>query len=450
MMKFFFALLIGVTLSTHVLARESLLNIQEITTPQGISVWMVQDKTLPIINMQFLFRDSGTALDPADKQGLVRLLSNTMDEGAGDLDSQGFQKNLTDHAITLRFNAGRDGFGGELETLTRHKDKAFHLLSLAMNTPRFDPEPVARMRDANLARIRSAMTDPEWMVARLLNDRAFSGHPYAQNSGGTLSSLPLITSDDLRGFQKNLSRDRLFVALSGDLTPEEAAKWVDHIFSALPAETSAPAIPDLTVQNQNTLTLFKQDMPQTLIQIMLPALGRDDPDFYPLQVMNYIFGGAGFGSRLMETAREQRGLTYGIYSGIDHYRHTDVMTISTSTKNENVQEMMDIIRSEMSLITSEPITDQELLDAKSYLTGSIPLMLTSSDKITGMMLSLRTEDLPSDYLDHYIKSIQSVTREDILRVSKKILNPESMTIVMVGNPVNVTPTQIVDELPHVK
>lgn len=450
MMKIFLSLLIAVTLSTPVFARESLLNIQEIITPQGISVWMVQDKTLPIINMQFLFQDSGTALDPADKQGLVRLLSNTMDEGAGDMDSQNFQKKLTDHTITLRFNAGRDGFGGELETLTWHKDKAFHLLSLAMNAPRFDPEPVARMRDANLARIRSAMTDPEWMAARLLNDRAFLGHPYAQNSGGTLSSLPQITPDDLHGFRKNLTRDRLFVALSGDITAEEVAQWVDHVFSTLPAETSAPSILDLTVQNQNTLTLFKQDMPQTLIQIMLPAIGRDDPDFYPLQVMNYIFGGAGFGSRLMVTAREQRGLTYGIYSGIDHYRHTDVMTISTSTKNESASEMMDIIRSEMALMTSDPVTDQELSDAKSYLTGSLPLMLTSSDKITGMMLSLRTEELPSDYLDHYIQSIQSVTREDILRVARKILKPESMTIVMVGNPANIKPTHLVDELPHVK
>lgn len=430
-------------------ARDTFLNIQNVTTPAGISVWVAEDHTLPIINLQFSFRDSGTALDPADKQGLVRMLSNTMDEGAGDMDAQAFQKALTDHAIDLHFSASRDGFGGEMETLSRHKDVAFDLLRAAVNTPRFDDEAIDRMRDANLARIKSSMTDPEWMAARLLNDRAFEGHPYARNSGGTLSSLPAITADDLRAFRRHLTSDRLLITVAGDITPDEVKTRIDAIFSTLPATTDIAAPEDMTVKNGGTLTLYEQDMPQTIVQIMMPAFGRDDPDYYALLVANYIFGGAGFGSRLMETAREDRGLTYGIYSGIDTYRHTHVLTISTSVKNASAGEMMEIIRTEMKKMAEQPVPDQELADAKSYLTGSLPLSLTSTGKISGMMMSLRTEDLPLTYLDQYAARIRAVTPADIQRVCARLLKPEAMTAVMVGKPENVTPTNTVDTLPNV-
>ena len=206
-------------------AGEKFLNIQNVETPAGLSMWLVEDHSLPVISVQYQFEGAGAANDPATKQGLARMLSNTMDEGAGGLSSEAFQKELTDNSITLTFDATRDDFGGELKTLARNKDKAFNLLSLAINAPRFDEEPVARMRDGNLSRIKSSMSDPDWMAARLLNDKAFGSHPYAQNSGGTLSSLPTITPDDLRTFKtNNLSRDRLLIAIAGDITPEEAAK----------------------------------------------------------------------------------------------------------------------------------------------------------------------------------------------------------------------------------
>jgi zinc protease len=156
-------------------ANGKLLPIKDITTPGGISVWLVEDHSLLIISMQFLFLDSGTALDPQDKQGLARMLSNTMDEGAGELDSQAFQKMLSDHSITLAFSASRDGFGGELKSLTRNSAMAFGLLERAMNAPRFDGEAVARMKAGNLSRIKSSLSEPDWMAARLINDKAYPG-----------------------------------------------------------------------------------------------------------------------------------------------------------------------------------------------------------------------------------------------------------------------------------
>lgn len=450
-MKFICALLAAIVLlSCHAQAKEKLLNIQELKTPGGITVWLAEDHNLPIIAMSFTFLDSGTALDPEDKQGLVRLLSNTMDEGAGTLDSQSFQKALADHSITLMFSAGRDGFGGTLETLTRNKDKAFDLLKLAMNEPRFDAEPVERMREANLARVRSSLGEPDWIAARLLNDRAYANHPYSMNSGGTLTTLAAITPDDLRHFQKRyLTRDRLHVSIAGDISAEEVKKQIDMIFGALPATAPKDAVvPAATIANAGVTTLYQQDIPQTIINAAMPAFGRDDPDYYPLRVLNYIFGESGFGSRLMEEIREKRGLTYGIYSDIQNFRHADVLTISTSTKNESAAELMQVVHDEMAKLSATAIGAQELQDAKSYLTGSIPLSLSSTENIAGIMTTLQVEGLSADYLDVYASKIEAVTADDLKRVAARLLDPAKMTVVMVGKPEKIDGAVTITEVPN--
>lgn len=432
-------------------AAERFLPIKEMTTPGGISVWLVEDHTLPIIAMDFMFLDSGTALDPQDKQGLVRLLSNTMDEGAGDLDSQAFQKALGDYSITLTFNASRDGFGGELKTLTRNSAKAFELLALAMNSPRFDEEAVTRMRDGNLARIRSSMSEPDWMAARLLNDKAYEGHPYSKNSGGTLSSLAKITPQDLRDFKgKYLTRDRLLVTVVGDIREETLGPVIDAAFGKLPAKAPAQTITDTSVTNAGKVYLYEQVIPQTMVEILLPAFDNKDPDYYAQQVLNYIYGGAGFGSRLMEEAREKNGLTYGIYSGVQDYRHNDAMAISTSTKNGSAKQMLDIIAAEMVRLQNEPVGTKELEDAKSYIIGSMPLSLSSSEQISGMMMTLRARGLPANHLDTVADKIRALTPADLQRVAKRVLKPEGMVTILVGKPENLTNVEIVKELPNVQ
>lgn len=432
-------------------AQTKFLPIKEIKTPAGLSVWMVEDHTLPIVAMKFVFLDSGSANDPADRQGLARMLSNTMDEGAGDLDSQAFQKAMKDNSIELNFNASRDGFGGEVKSLTRNSAKAFELLALAINQPRFDEEAIARMRDGNLTRIKSSLSEPEWLAARLMNDKTFEGHPYSKNSGGTLSSLGAITAADLRGFkEKYLTRDRLLIAVAGDIKPESIGPAIDKAFAKLPEKASAAPVADITVQNAGKVFLYEQNIPQTMVQTSLPSIDHKSKDYYALQVMNYIYGGAGFGSRIMEEAREKRGLTYGIYSGAENMRHSDTISISGSTKNESAGEMLKIIGDEMKKMQETPVSDKELADAKSYITGSMPLSLTSTEQIAGMVLGLRISELPIDYLDHFADNIRAVSAADVQRLAKEILKPESMVTVLVGKPTDIKNSTVVKELPNVR
>lgn len=432
-------------------ARAGILNIQEVVTPKGLKVWLVEDHTVPVISLKFAFKHSGAVNDPADKQGLARLLSNTLDEGAGDLDSKAFQGQLNDLSISLIFSSTRDDFGGGLKTLSKNRDAAFNLLKLALTSPRFDQEAIERMREANLSRIRSDMTDPEWMVARIMNDELFKQHPYAMNSGGTLTSLEKITATDLRKkVKEQLTRDRLLISIAGDIRQEDVSAIIDGIFGDLPETAAALDVAPAPFPAGQTSVLFKKDIPQSVIQIALPGIAQHDPDYFAAEIMNYTLGGAGFGSRLTEVVREQRGLTYGIYSGLTEMDFAQTLNIGSSTKNTSVNELIDLTKAELLKMTNQPITADELNSAKTYLIGSVPLDLTSTDSITSYMLGFQASNLPKNYLDIREAGLKAVTATDVQRVAKRLFNPEQMLTIIVGNPDNFTASKTVTQLPNVE
>ncbi len=431
-------------------ANDTVLDIQKVTSPNDIEAWLVEDKNLPIISIKFSFKGAGSVNLEKDQQGISQLLSNMLDEGAGDYTSQAFQQELSDHSISLSFGSSRDNFGGSLKFLTREKDKAVNLLSLALNKPRFDSEPLGRMKQANITRIKSSQGDPDWIAARIFNDRAYENHPYALNSGGTITSLSNITADDLRNFKQNhLTKDRLHVGVSGNINAEELALLLDSVFGDLPETATQSSIQKINIQNKSNLYFYQKDIPQSIIMMAMDTIDELDEDYYTLQILNHIFGASGFGSRLMEEAREKNGLTYGIYSGLNNSEYIDALTISTSTKNETVDQMLDIIKTEMVKIHTN-ITDEEIKKAQDYIIGSMPLSLTNNDSIASIILNMQINDRPIDYLDAYKKKIMAVTKDSVSRLAQKILTPNNMLTIIVGNPENLSNPIAITEIPNVE
>lgn len=425
------------------------LDIQIVTSKKGIKAWLVEDHSIPVLAMNFGFAGAGTVQDPQGLQGLARLMSNTMDEGAGDLDAQSFQTALRDHSISLSYGANRDHFTGNLKTLSRYQDKAFELLAVSLTKPRFDQDAVTRMISANQSRIKASLARPEWVAARIMNDVAFGDHPYAQNSGGTVRSLATITPLDLARYHANaLGLDNLYIAVAGAITPEELSGALDDIFGALPKQAALQTIDDATLLHGGKIALYEKDIPQTIIQITQPGIDRHDPQYHVAKVMNFILGSSGFGSRLTRVIREERGLTYGIYTGFSHLNHSNTLSLHTSTKNESAAEMMDLIRQEWTRMASEPVSADELADAQSYLIGSLPLSLTSTDQIAGVALGLQLDGLPVDYLTQRTDAIKAVSIDDLTALSKKLLQLDSLSIVMVGNPQNIDADRIIEEIPN--
>ncbi len=439
------------SLSGPAQARDRFLDIQEIKAPSGITAWLVEDHRVPVVSVDFAFRGAGSAVDPSGKQGVAQLLSNTLDEGAGDIESKAFQEELRAKSISLSFSQSRDHFYGSLKTLTRNRDRATDLMALALTRPRFDAEAVERMRAANLSRIKSNMTDPEWMAARLTNDVAYAGHPYARNGGGTLSSLAALSTEDLRSAVKTrFAKDNLVVTIAGDIDAKDVPPLIVRLFGALPDKSALPPVEDTAIHGAGTVTVLDREISQSVIEIVQPGIKRDSPDYDAAQVMNQILGGGGFGSRLTEEIREKRGLTYGIYSSFVDMDKAQGFSVSTSTENKNAGQILDLVRAEWKKMRDSDVTEKELSDAKSYMTGSMPLALSSTDAISGLMLALRLNGRPVDWLDGRKARIESVTAQDIRRVAKKLLDPEGFTVIIVGRPEGVMATSKPEKLPDVE
>jgi zinc protease len=220
-----------------------------------------------------------------------------------------------------------------------------------------------------------------------------------------------------------------------------------QLFGDLP-EVALPQIDDFKLSNAGKTFLYKQDIPQTIIEVSQPGIGRQDPDYHTAQVMNFILGSSGFGSRLTEVIREKRGLTYGIYSSFTHYDAVDVMNVSSSTVNQSAPQLLSLLKEECKKMRDSDVTEKELTDAKTYLIGALPLSLTSTDSISSLLLSLRLDDLPVDYLDRRTAEIQNVTLADVRKLSQRLLDPDRFTIVLVGNPQGLKNVETLETLPN--
>lgn len=425
-------------------AAEKVLDVQKLSTPGGIEVWLVQDKTVPVISMSFSF-DGGLAHDPENMPGVGRLVSILLDEGADKLDSQQFQAQLSDNAIQMGFTAGRDAFYGRLKTLKANRTLAFDLLRMALNSPRFDKDAIERMRDANAAQIREDLNEPSWLVARNYNGMVFEGHPYSAPGLGNLDSMARITRADLLKFvQAQFARDVLKVAVAGDISAEEVAKAVDSVFGALPAQAEKKESHEALLQYTGKTILLPLDTPQTYISAGSAGLYRKDPDWHAATVMNYILGGGSFDSRLMSEIREKRGLTYGVYSNLSSMKYSALLQANMSASNDKVADALKLLKLEWAKLAKSGPTEQEVDDAKSYLTGSLLLELTSTDDISDVLNSLQRDGLDFNYINARNAEIEAVTRDDVKRVAERLLKPEDLTIVLVGRPADVTADIMLD------
>lgn len=418
--------------------------VERVTSPGGIEAWLVQDQTIPIIAVRLAFRGGG-ALDPRDKAGLAEMVSSLLDEGAGDLDSQAFQQRLADLSISLSFDGNTDTFSGRMRTLTRNRDEAFDLLRLALTEPRFDPEPVERIRSQIQTIIARNQNDPGYLVGRAFWTNIFGDHPYALPRRGTKETVSAITIDDLHDFVgARFGRDNLILGVVGDITPQELAPLLDKTFGVLPAKSEPFSIPEAEIDTKSEVLVIERDIPQSTVTFGHKGLKRDDPDYYIAYVMNYILGGGGFSSRLYQKVREERGLAYSVGAYLSIWDHAGMIVGSVGTANERVGESIDVIRAEWARMRDGDVTAQELEDAKTYVTGSYPLRLSSTRAIAGILVGIQLGDLGIDYLDRRSAYIESITLDDVRRVARRLLDPDKLSFVIAGRPEGITPTRILD------
>ena len=414
--------------------------VERIVSPGGIEAWMVRDESLPILSVEFSFR-GGAASDPAGKEGLSDLTAALLDEGAGPYDSPDFQGMLQDMSITLSFGAGDDTFRGSLRTLHTYRDQAVELARLALTQPRFDTEPVERIRAQLRLRLERQGSDPDAILGDVFGRTVYGTHPYGRTSRQALTALDGLTTDDMRALVgARFARDGLIIGVVTDLEPEAVGLILDRMFGELPATGNLPELPRAQVASAGGTVVVQAPVPQSVAAFGQQGITRDDPDYYAAQVMNFILGGGGFVSRLTTEVRETRGLAYSVYSYMVSRDLGGLIQGGVATQNARIAESLEVIRAEWGRMAENGPTEAELEAAKAYLTGSFALGFTSSGAVARTLVGMQYNDLGQDYLDRYADYIEAVTLEDTRRVAARLLNPETLVTVVVGEPEGVTST----------
>lgn len=367
-------------------------------------------------------------------------MTNMLDEGAGELDSRTFHERLENRAIEMNFSISRDYTYGSLRVLNENRAEAVELLRLALNQPRFDAEPLERVRGQVMAILRRESTNPNTIAGLQWWKTAFPGHPYGRESKGTLETVPKLTADDLRGFTKRVfARDGLKIAIVGDIDAKAAGEMIDKVFGALPAKADLRPVPDIAMSGLGKRLITDVNVPQAVVIFGGPGLARKDKDFMAAYIANHILGGGSFSSRLYREVREKRGLAYGVNTSLAWFKHAAVLIGSTQVRADRTGDALNIITEEVKTMAEGGPTADELAKAKSYLKGSYVLGLDTSSKIAAQLLQIQNDDLGMDYITRRDAMIDQVTLDDVKRVSKRLLS-QGLLVTIAGRPTGVTAT----------
>ncbi|UJW87682.1 insulinase family protein [Devosia sp. SL43] len=401
---------------------------QQITSPKGISAWLVEDYSVPIVTIRFSFM-GGTSQDPEGKEGLANLMTYMFDEGAGDLTSEPFQIALDTAGAEMGFAADLDAVHGSMRMLADQRDESLALLKLAIESPRFDVEAVDRMRDMALSDLIAAAQDPSTEANRLWTETLYGDHPYARPIAGTVETVTALTPDDLRAFHKAMfARDNLYVGIVGAISADEAAATLDLLFGNLPQQPDLTPVSDIVPTYGQSLKI-DYDLPQTAIYLAYPGIKRDDPDFLAASLMNQILGGDSFTSRLTAELREKRGLTYNIGSSLQTFEHADALIIGTATRTTEALAIIEDVVAEMA--TNGP-TEAELAAVKKYAIGSYAINeLASSSTIARTLVGLQMKGLGINYVSDRTRQIEAITLDQVKAVAARLLGTKP-TVLMLG------------------
>jgi zinc protease len=412
-----------------------------VVSPGGIEAWLVNEPAVPLIAMEFAF-GGGAAQDAPGKSGTATLVAALLDAGAGELDSKSFSDRLERKAIQLGFSAQRDTLRGTMRTLVENRDEAFELLRLAVTAPRFDAKEVEISRAQVLSSLRRETTSPGDIASRRWWETAFEGHPYGRPVNGTPETVSSISGADLKSYARRVfAREKLKVAIVGDIDADTLKVLLDRTFSALPAKPDLVAIPNATPSGLGRRIEVSLDVPQTVVDFGGPGISRQDPDFMAAYLVNHILGGGSSASRLYHEVREKRGLAYSVSDTLVWLDHAAVLLGGTATRADRAGETVDLIEKEIARFAEAGPTVDELIAAKKYLNSAFVLNLDSSSKIAALLVQLQLDGLGTDYFTRRAAMIEAVTLEDARRVAKRLLD-KGLLVTVVGKPrglVSTTP-----------
>lgn len=413
---------------------------KRIITPEGMVVLVSERHDLPIVKVHMIIR-AGSVLEPVEdpthreeKAGLANLTAELLTEGTKKRTSSQISDEIDFIGGSLDASGGNDSISVSLSVLKKDIGKGFDLLSDIVLNPSFDEKEIERKKKLIKGAIKREEEEPESVAGKAFIREVFGKHPYGRPVEGKEETIDKITRNDILEFHaRNYSPNNTIMGIAGDVTADEVMALIGKYFSGWERkEYDHAKLPEPHAIKGQKISKIDKDLTQATIILGHLGIKRDNPDFYAISVMNYILGGGGFASRLVQNIRDSKGLAYDVHSSFSPKKEVGSFGVSVQTKNETASLAIKEIIKEIKRIREEGVTDEELSDAKGYLTGSFPLRIDTNSEVAGLLVSIEFFNLGLDYPEKYKALINSITKENVQRVAKKYLDPENFVLVVVG------------------
>jgi zinc protease len=400
----------------------------------GMVLLHAERKSVPIVTVVMAIK-AGSIAEPQEKAGLAYLTAALLTEGTQKRSSREISQAIEFVGGSLGASAGADYTTVSLSVLKKDIGLGFDLLSDIVMNPVFSDDEIMRKKRITRNWLIQQNEEPGVVASIAFSKAVFGRHPYGRQVQGTIESLDAISRQDIIDFHgSRYAPDNAIMSVVGDISREEPDRLLERHFKNWRQKlVSSATLPAVEAGQGPTVIKIDKDLTQANIILGHLGISRENPDYYAALVMNYILGGGGFASRLMDNIRDNRGLAYDVHSSFSANKYGGSFQAGLQTKNESANIAIEEMLKEMERIRTEPVTDKELQDAKSYLTGSFPLRIDSNSKIAGFNLAVEYYGLGLDYADRFPAIINAVSKEDILRTAKKYLDTKNYVLIVVGD-----------------
>lgn len=407
---------------------------KRIVLKNGMILLLSEKHGIPMVTVNMAIK-AGNIIAPLDKPGLASVTASLLTEGTTRRSAKQISGEIDFIGGSLSTGGGDDYASASLRVLKKDLPTGLDLFSDVLMRPAFDQKEIDRKVKAMLAEIQRQKEEPGVVAGEAFEKAVYGDYPYGRTNDEVAAYLPKMTRQEIVDFyHSHYGPNDVIIAVVGDVTEKEIVPLLNEHFKGWKqVGRSTPPLPRFPDIGKITVKKIDRSITQANIELGHIGIRRENPDFYAVSIMNYILGGGGFSSRLMDNIRDNKGLAYSVHSGVSAQKEAGIFTVSIQTKNESANEVIEEILKEMRRIQNEPVSEKELNDAKAYLTGSFPLRMDTSAKIASLLTSIEIYNLGLDYPRKYPSIINAVTREDIQRVARQYLNPDKPVIVVVAN-----------------
>lgn len=409
-------------------------SVQKLKAGKGILVYFLEDRELPVVSM-IGYLKGGSIYEPPDKIGLASLAGTVMRTGGTPkMTGDQIDEELEFLAARVETSISSEFASASLSCLKKDFPRVLEIYADVLTSPVFSQEKIDLAKNQLKESIRRRWDMPFSVANLIFNEKLYGAEsPYARRA--SFSSLDKIAREELIAFHKKyFAPNNLVIGITGDISSVEAQNLLNKVFKDWnPKKIEFPPVPAVKDEVKRAVFYVYKDTPQANIALGHLGVRRNNPDEFKLEVMNYVLGGGGFGSRLMRELRSNRGLTYGIYGGVNEGRDRGPFSIGSTLRAESIGESLSLIEDIIKSMQADLIRDEEMEEAKNYTINSFIFNFESKTSILARKIYLSLLGYPEDYLEKYIDNIKKVTKDDVLNVAKKYMDTGRMMIVVVGD-----------------